>query len=87
MTTIELPTHCDRKATAALLPELLDAVDAGPVRIDGAKVERMGMAMLQVLLAARRSAPALKLADPSGAMREALSLAGQQSLLDEGEGA
>lgn len=85
MQTIELPAHCDRNAAAALCPDLQEATEVGPVRVNAAKVERMSMAMLQLLLAARSSTHGLHIENASDAMREALSLTGQQSLLAEGE--
>lgn len=85
MQIIELPAHCDRQAAAAIFPELVEAADDGPVLIDAGKVERMGMAMLQLLLATRRSADGLKLVAASDAFASALQLAGQDWIVPEGE--
>ncbi|MBA4049305.1 MAG: chemotaxis protein CheX [Sphingomonas sp.] len=87
MTTLTLPTRCDRPAAAALLPELRAAVAAGGVAIDGAEVAHFGQAMLQLLLSARKMLAAQKQPMPvtaSPAMQAALATADAEHLLDDG---
>jgi len=79
---ITLPQDCDRAAAAAILPELLAGSGQVPLEIDGTAVVRIGQAMLQVLLAARR-AGAGALITPSDALRETAQLTGlEQALFD-----
>lgn len=79
---ISLPQDCDRAAAATILPELIAASGPVPLEIDGTAVRRIGQAMLQVLLAARRSG-AGALITPSQAMRETAQLTGlEQALFD-----
>lgn len=82
MHKITLPADCDRAAAAAILPELVAGSGPVPLEIDGAAVRRIGQAMLQVLLAARRSG-AGALITPSEVMRETAQLTGlEQALFD-----
>ncbi|MGB3712143.1 MAG: STAS domain-containing protein [Erythrobacter sp.] len=82
MPTIQLPTHCDRSAVAELHPEF--SVASETIRIDASKVERPGLALLQLLASAATSPAGLKIVDPSAQFREAAELAGIETLLSEG---
>ncbi|MBA4040813.1 MAG: chemotaxis protein CheX [Sphingobium sp.] len=87
MTTLTLPTRCDRPAAAALLPELRAAVMAGDVAINGTEVAHFGQAMLQLLLSARNTLAAQRQAmtvTASPAMQAALATADAEHLLDDG---
>jgi len=84
MQTIELPPQCDRAAATALSGELAEAVDAEPTRIDAGKVERIGLAMLQLLAAAQRSGEGIELVAASDGFRETVQLAGLDELLANG---
>lgn len=81
MTTVTLPSVCDRASARALLPELRDAIGSDPLVVDASKVERVGQAMLQLLLSAARSEAGITLREPSDALRTALQMAGLTSEL------
>lgn len=81
MTTIALPPNCDRAAARALLPDIRDALGPRPVAIDASAVERIGQAMLQVLVAAARSDSGITLVSPSAALVDALALTGLDAAL------
>ncbi len=87
MTMIELPPRCDRAAAAALQPELVDAMADEPTLIDASKVERIGMAMLQLLVCAANTGGGISLAKPSRAFCETVSLANLQAILTEKDAA
>ena len=85
MTCIDLPPRADRAAAEALLPALRDAVAAGDVAIDGTQVAQIGQAMLQLLIATRRSAAAAGRGfalTASDAMRATLTVAGAEALVN-----
>ena len=80
--TIILPPILDREAAAVMLPDLRQAVDAGPVLLDGGKVERIGQAGLQLILSALRSGPAgTAVVTCSAALHKAATLAGLDDML------
>jgi anti-anti-sigma regulatory factor len=81
VTTIALPRTCDRAAARALLPDIRDAVGPQPAVVDASAVERIGQAMLQLLVAAARSESGITLAAPSTAFAEAATLAGLAAVL------
>lgn len=81
MTTLALPRNCDRAAARALLPDIQDAIGPQPLVIDASAVERIGQAMLQVLVAAARSDSGITLAAPSSAFAEAAALTGLAEVL------
>ncbi|MCU0946663.1 MAG: STAS domain-containing protein [Porphyrobacter sp.] len=87
MTTLVLPRTCDRAAARALLPDMRDAIGPQPVVVDASAVERIGQAMLQVLVAAARSESGITLTAPSRAVLEAAALTGLSGVLGcEGDG-
>jgi len=55
MSTIILPSRCDRAAAEALLPEMVAALGGGSLKIDARLCNHVGQAMLQLLVSARRS--------------------------------
>ncbi len=75
MTTITLPSRCDRAATEALLPELQAALGGGTLTIDGSAATQVGQAMLQLLVSARFSGIHVDIT-PSPELREVASLVG-----------
>ena len=83
MTRIVLPALFDLPA-AMLLVETLRA-DAEPIVLDGAGVDRIGIAGLQLLLSAHATAAAtgrsLAIAAPSAALRAAAHTAGADFLV------
>ncbi|MGY6637455.1 MAG: hypothetical protein ABS49_07100 [Erythrobacter sp. SCN 62-14] len=81
MTTLALPPNCDRAAARALLPDIRDALGPHSLTIDASAVERIGQAMLQVLVAAARSESGITIARPSAAFTEMLRLTGLDSVL------
>lgn len=83
MSTIVLPATCDRTTAKSLHPEFCDALGPTPVLVDASKVERIGQAMLQVLLSAARSEGGITLTGVSEPVREAMRLAGLHEAFDE----
>ena len=82
MTTITLPSRCDRAAAEALLPELQAALGSGTLAIDGTAATQVGQAMLQLLVSARFSGVGVAIT-PSSDLREAAQLVGLgQTLFD-----
>lgn len=55
MSTITLPSRCDRAAAEALLPEMVAALGTGVIHIDGRDCSQIGQVMLQLLVSARRT--------------------------------
>ena len=83
MPPIILPACCNRAAAEVVLPELVAAMGAGPIAIDGSQVTQIGQAVLQVLVSARRSGEGAMIA-PSAALIDAAELAGLSGeLFDE----
>lgn len=80
---ITLPSKCDRAAASALAPEMCDALGDHPVAIDAAGVERIGQAMLQLLVSAARTEGGIALANPSEPFTAAVRLAGLEAILIE----
>ncbi|MEM7779735.1 MAG: STAS domain-containing protein [Pseudomonadota bacterium] len=81
MNTLSLPSVCDRAAAREILPELRDAIASSPLAIDASKVEKVGQAMLQVLLSASGTEGGITLHSPSNALIEALRLTDLQDSL------
>lgn len=81
MTIIALPHTCDRAAARALLPDIRDAIGPQPLMVDASAVERIGQAMLQVLVAAARSESGITLTSPSAAFADAAALTGLTATL------
>lgn len=81
---ITLPPICDRSAAAALYPELAESLGAVPLPVDAARVERIGQAMLQVLVSAARSEGGIAIQQPSAAFTAALRLTGLEAVVMEG---
>ncbi|MFT2657931.1 hypothetical protein, partial [Escherichia coli] len=67
----------------ALLPEMVAALGAGPLRIDAREVGQIGEVMLQILVSARRTGDGAVI-DASPALREtARQLGLEDELFDE----
>ncbi len=86
MPPIPLPAILDTAAATPLRQTLCEAITAGrPLVLDGAGVERIGQASLQVLVAgeraAARAAVDFRILAPSPALAEMATLAGLDSLL------
>jgi anti-anti-sigma regulatory factor len=81
---ITLPSICDRSAASALYPEIAESLGPAPLPVDAARVERIGQAMLQLLVSAARSEGGIVIRDPSEAFTAALRLAGLDHILLEG---
>lgn len=75
---IALPARCDRAAVESLLPELRQAAAAGCVDIDGRLASKIGLPLLQLLLALRRS-PAGANITPSQELLDAARLTGLEA--------
>ena len=83
MQTITLPSKCDRAAASALFPEMSDALGVHPLTVDAGRVERIGQAMLQLLVSAARTEGGIALVNPSEPFVAAARLAGLEALLLE----
>lgn len=81
---ITLPPICDRSAATALYPEVVEALGPLPLGIDAARVERIGQAMLQLLVSAARSEAGIAVRSPSPAFTAALALTGLDHVITEG---
>jgi phospholipid transport system transporter-binding protein len=83
---VRLPADCRMAAQAALKAELLGALGANAIVLDGAQVERVDTAALQLLLLFRRELDArggtLVWHGASGALNEAAGLLGLAQLLN-----
>lgn len=80
MPAIPLPARCDRAVAQELLPHMLDQIDQGPLQIDASEVQQIGLAMLQLLVSARRSGSGAKIT-PSPAVLDAARLTGLDTIL------
>ena len=88
MQTIILPRKCDRAATLALYPELNDSVvDDNTLQIDASKVEQIGQAMLQVLVASAQSDGGIEFTATSSQFTDAIRLAKLETVLTDSEAA
>lgn len=81
---IALPPVCDRAAAAALYPEIAESLGAVPLAIDAGRVEKIGQAMLQLLVSAARSEGGITIHHPSMAFTAALGLTGLSHIILEG---
>ena len=81
---ITLPPVCDRTAAAALYPEFTESLGPAPLAIDASRVERIGQAMLQLLVSAARSEGGILVQNPSHAFTAALTLTGLDHAIMEG---
>ncbi len=81
---ITLPPLCDRSAAAALYSELAESLGPAPLAVDAGRVERIGQAMLQLLVSAARSEGGIVIHHPSPAFTAALRLTGLENVLMEG---
>lgn len=77
---IALPAQCGTAAAEDLRTALLDAAQAGAVRVDASAVASLGQAVLQLLLAARRTAEVgglfFDIGSPSAAFNDTLARCG-----------
>lgn len=73
--SITLPARCDRAAAEALLPEMVAALGAGPLRIDARECQHIGQAMLQLLVSARQTGEGAVI-EPSQTLRDVAELTG-----------
>lgn len=81
---ITLPPICDRGAAAALTPELAEALGPAPLAVDASRVERIGQAMLQLLVSASRTEGGIAIHQPSPAFAAALALTRLDHVVMEG---
>jgi anti-anti-sigma regulatory factor len=81
---IARPPVCDRAAAAALFPEIAESLGTVPLVIDAGRVEKIGQAMLQLLVSAARTEGGITVHRPSAAFRAALGLTGLSYLIMEG---
>jgi anti-anti-sigma regulatory factor len=81
---ITLPPICDRSAAAALYPEIAESLGPAPLAIDASRVERIGQAMLQLLVSAARSEGGITIQQPSPALIAALRLSRLDHVVMEG---
>lgn len=81
MSAFTLPSICDRAAARTLHVDLHGANEDAPIVFDASKVERIGQAMLQVLVSAEQSVSGITVKDASEAFLEATRLAGLAPVL------
>ena len=81
---IALPPICDRSAASALYPEIAEALGPAPLMLDASKVERIGLAMLQLLVSASRTEGGIAIHQPSAAFTAALGLTRLDHVVMEG---
>jgi anti-anti-sigma regulatory factor len=81
---ITLPPICDRSAAAALYPEIAESLGPAPIAIDAGRVERIGQAMLQLLVSASRTEGGIAIHQPSAAFTAALRLTCLDHVVMEG---
>lgn len=86
MSTIILPSRCDRAAAEALLPEMVAALGGGALKIDARECTHIGQAMLQLLISARRSAEGAHI-EASQTLRDMARQVGLAPELFDGEDA
>jgi len=77
---IVLPANATLAAAEALLPDMQAAAAEGQVVVDASEVAALGQAMVQLLLAAARSAGGLTIAACSDAYRERIEQLGLTEL-------
>jgi anti-anti-sigma regulatory factor len=81
---IALPPICDRSAASALYAEIAEALGPAPLPIDASKVERIGQAMLQMLVSASRTEGGIAIHQPSATFTAALALTRLDHVVMEG---
>ncbi|MFO6445505.1 STAS domain-containing protein [Erythrobacter sp. NE805] len=81
---IALPPVCDRSAAAALYPEIAESLGTSALGVDAGRVEKIGQAMLQLLVSAARSEGGITVHNPSAAFTAALALTGLELVILEG---
>lgn len=83
MNTLTLPASCDRAAAQAMHTEIAEALGPSVLTIDASGVERIGQAMLQVLVAASKCDGGIAIRQPSPPFSETIKLTGLESLLSQ----
>lgn len=83
MNTVTLPAICDRAAARSIHPDVVEAISGTPVTIDASAVERIGQAMLQLLVSASGTGSGISLTCPSEPFVNAIRLAGLESSLGQ----
>ena len=81
---ISLPPVCDRAAAAAIIPDIAERLGPAALAIDAGRVEKIGQAMLQVLVSASRTDGGIAVHQPSPAFLAALALTGLHPVIIEG---
>lgn len=81
---IALPTVCDRSAAAALYTEMAESLGVMPLGIDASRVEKIGQAMLQLIVSASKTEGGITIHQPSAAFTSALELTGLDHIIMEG---
>ena len=81
---ISLPPICDRSAASALYPEIAESLGPAPLGVDASRVERIGQAMLQLLVSAARCEGGIAIHQPSAAFTAALALTRLDHVVMEG---
>lgn len=84
---IALLPICDRSAAAAIYPEIAEALGPTPLLVDASRVERIGQAMLQLLVSAAKTEGGITVHQPSAALTAALRLARLDHIVMEGAAA
>ena len=83
MNTLTLPASCDRAAAKAIYTDITEALGPSVLTIDAGEVEKIGQAMLQVLVAASKCDGGIAISQASPTFCETVKLTGLEILLPE----
>lgn len=87
MSSITLPSKCDRQAAELLYVDLAEAAASNaidtPIVLDASKVEQMSHAALQLLVSAARTGAGIDIQSPSHAFLKASELTQLNHILME----
>lgn len=84
MNQVSLPSICDRAAAKAVRADFSEALAIEPVQVDASEVERMGEAVLQVLVSAAHSEGGITVVSPSEAFVETVAMVGLEDVFNKG---
>ena len=81
MNTVTLPAICDRAAARALHTEFCEGIGPEKLGVDASAVERIGVAMLRLLVSAATTESGVSLRAPSEPFMKSVRLAGLEDIL------
>jgi len=80
---LTLPANCDRAAAKVTYTDVCEALGHSVLTIEAGSVDKIGQAMLQVLVAASKCDGGIEIMNPSPAFVETVTLTGLEALLSE----